>query len=116
VSLQYDGRISDASTKAYKFPHPIIHDADIDPIKDIEGWAAQISAMDEVVTIQNSTAHMAGALGIKTSLLLSSFGCWRWSLLGNNSWYQSVTVYQQRYMQSWKEVILAMHRTTSGGR
>jgi len=34
--------------------------------------AAQVAAMDHVLTIDNSTAHLAGALGLPVSLMLPS--------------------------------------------
>lgn len=61
---------------------------DADPLKDLENFAAQISALDLVISIDNSTVHLAGALGIKTQALIPEGSDWRW---GNNRsqsyWY-----------------------------
>jgi ADP-heptose:LPS heptosyltransferase len=42
-----------------------------------------------IVTVDTGTAHLAGALGIKTIVLLpkEEFVCWRWK---NGKWYDSV--------------------------
>ena len=50
---------------------PIL-DPDVDAVRDIDTWAAQVAAMDAVITPSNTTAHMAAALGVPTILLLPS--------------------------------------------
>jgi tetratricopeptide (TPR) repeat protein len=47
----------------------IQHDPAIDPLKDVDGWAAQISAMDEVVSVSSTAAHLAGAFNVPCRLL-----------------------------------------------
>jgi hypothetical protein len=50
-----------------------------------------IEACDEVVSIGNATAHLAGALGKKTTVLLPKARSWRWLSGGEQSpWYSSV--------------------------
>ena len=65
------------------------------PLPD-DGWktnwvktAAHIKACKGVVTVDTGTAHLAGALGVKTIVLLpkDEFICWRWK---NGRWYDSV--------------------------
>jgi len=69
VSLQYgDHKALEDQTAAASAP--IIIDHSVNQFSDIDRFAAQIAAMDVVVTIDNSTAHLAGALGIPTLLLL----------------------------------------------
>jgi tetratricopeptide (TPR) repeat protein len=71
---------------------------------DIDGLAALIGACDFVVTISNSTAHIAGALG-KETLLLVPFSIgkfWYWQDLDQISlWYPSVRVFVQTAQGSW---------------
>jgi tetratricopeptide (TPR) repeat protein len=73
----------------------IVHtDPAIDPLKDVDGFTAQVAAMDAVVTIQNTTLYTAGALGVPTFALLPPAPDWRW--LGNESvspWHDSVRLY-----------------------
>lgn len=61
-----------------------------------DGWktdwnktASHMKACKGIVTVDTGTAHLAGALGIKTIVLLpkEEFVCWRWK---NGRWYDSV--------------------------
>jgi tetratricopeptide (TPR) repeat protein len=63
----------------------------LDTTDDLDGLAALIEACDEVVSIGNATAHLAGALGKKTIVLLPKARSWRW-LFGyeQSLWYQVV--------------------------
>ena len=62
--------------------------------------------MDEVITIDNSTVHLAGALGSPTTLLLSPSPDWRWSLnCPNCRWYKNVHFERQDAILNWKPVI-----------
>jgi len=65
------------------------------PLPD-DGWkkdwtktAAHMKACKGIVTVDTGTAHLAGALGVKTIVLLpkEEFVCWRWK---NGRWYDSV--------------------------
>lgn len=86
----------------------IIADPELDIVRDIEGLAALIACMDEVITVDNSNAHMAGGLGVPTTLLLPK-GCdFRWPMLGNGTdtlWYQCVKVQRQEEAMDWSPVI-----------
>lgn len=77
---------------------------DVDCFNDIDGLASLIEACDVVVTVSNSTAHLAGALGKKTLLLLpwSEGRLWYWANHeGNNPWYPSVEMFAQQAMGDW---------------
>jgi len=65
------------------------------PLPD-DGWktnwvktASHMKACKGIVTVDTGTAHLAGALGVKTIVLLpkDEFICWRWK---NGRWYDSV--------------------------
>ena len=65
------------------------------PLPD-DGWktnwvktASHMKACKGIVTVDTGTAHLAGALGVKTIVLLpkDKFICWRWK---NGRWYDSV--------------------------
>ena len=79
--------------------------------QDIDGLAALIACMDNVITIDNSNAHLAGALGVPTALLLP-LGCnYRWPEFdkGGTLWYESVSALRQKRLFDWADV---MHRAT----
>jgi hypothetical protein len=66
-------------------------------LKDFADTAALVSLMDVVVSVDTSLAHLAGALGKDTRLLLSRIGQdWRW-LTGRaeTPWYPAMRLYRQ---------------------
>ena len=73
----------------------IIDDARVDPLKDMDLAAAQIAAMDLVVSAANTTVHLGGALGISTWVALSKTPDWRWLAEGMVSpWYPNVRLFR----------------------
>ena len=76
--------------------------AGIDLFNDLDGLVALIQACDSVVTISNVTAHLAGALGKPTTLLLPYSCDWRWGRQENTTvWYSSVTILRQQSPGDW---------------
>jgi len=75
--------------------------------KNFKDTAKALKAMDLVISVDTSVAHLAGALGVKTLLLLPYAPDWRW-FGGNNKstpWYESVEIYKQQNSISWEEPI-----------
>lgn len=86
---------------------------DVNCFNDIDGLASLIEACDVVVTVSNSTAHLAGALGKKTLLLLpwSEGRLWYWANHdGNNLWYPSIEMYAQQTFGDWSEPLRTIGR------
>lgn len=76
---------------------------------DLEGLLALINACDVVVTVSNTTAHLAAGLGKKVLLLLpySAGKFWYWnSYQGNNLWYDNVVTFEQEIQGEWVAPIL----------
>lgn len=75
----------------------VIHDPDIDPWHDMQGHINQIAACDIVITVDNTTAHAAGAMGKPTWTLLPHEPYWRcWHLdKSSTPWYPTIRVFQQ---------------------
>jgi len=70
--------------------------------------AALILALDLVITSDTAVAHLAGALGRPTWLLLHHAPDWRWMVEGNHSpWYPSLKLYRQAKPGDWAPVIAA---------
>ena len=67
ISLQYGD--TDALERETAGTGMVV-DRSVDQFVSIDRFAAQIAAMDLVITIDNSTAHLAGSLGIPTWVLL----------------------------------------------
>ena len=65
-----------------------------------------MSACDSVVTIDNSTVHLAASLGVDTHLILPHFPDWRWSYVDEGSpWYPGLKVYRQNANFDWAELL-----------
>jgi len=108
VSLQYgEGRNEIESVN--NIPGiDLVDDRDIDPMGDLDVFAAQIAAMDLVITISNTTAHLAGALGVPTWTLTPTGPgrVWYWFMEGQTSpWYESMTLFRHGYNEGWGSVL-----------
>jgi hypothetical protein len=73
------------------------------------GFAATahaLTGMDLVITVDTALAHLAGALGIPTLLLLHAFPDWRWLMGRDDSpWYPTMRLYRQPEPENWAPVI-----------
>jgi ADP-heptose:LPS heptosyltransferase len=68
--------------------------------------AYALSGMDLVITVDTALAHLAGALGIPTLLLVSYLPDWRWLLGRDDSpWYPTIRIYRQARAGDWDSVV-----------
>ncbi|SEJ40253.1 hypothetical protein SAMN05192539_1010123 [Paraburkholderia diazotrophica] len=71
-------------------------------LQSFDDTAALICNLDLVVTVCTSAAHLAGALGRPTWLLLDVNPHWTWMTGRHDSpWYPSVRIYRQRAYGDW---------------
>ena len=85
--------------------------ADIDNTNDLDGLAALMGACDAVVTVSNTNAHLAGALGRPTFVMVPSGQAriWYWFRdKAESPWYPRVQVRRQRRGQPWAELVAAV--------
>ncbi|RAI43352.1 tetratricopeptide repeat protein [Rhodoplanes roseus] len=105
VNLQY-GDPDAIEREAAAAGVELLVDREIDQFADIDGFAAQVAAMDAVVTIDNSTAHLAAALGRPTVVLLPVDADWRWfSGRSDSPWYPDVRLVRQPRPGDWDPAI-----------
>ena len=72
---------------------------------DFADTAAAIAQLDLVITIDTSIAHLAGALGKPTWVLLCHNPDWRWMLDGRTSpWYPTMRLFRQPSFDDWDSV------------
>ncbi|WP_280530549.1 tetratricopeptide repeat protein [Paraburkholderia sacchari] len=68
--------------------------------------AALIASVDHVVTIDSGPAHLAGALGAPTSLLIDHVSAWFWgSETARTPWYDSIELFRQPAVGEWGAVL-----------
>ena len=94
-NLQYGNVQNELSSFLEKNNHQIISLEKLDLFNNLSGLANFLTSLDYFVTVSNSTAHLAGALGIKTILIKpenhASFHYWDYQD-GKTPWYSSVTI------------------------
>jgi ADP-heptose:LPS heptosyltransferase len=102
VNLQY-GEVNEEIAQVEKdLGVTVINLDSVNKYDDIDGLAAIIQACDLVISIDNTTVHLAGALGKDTRVLLPYVSEWRWMLGRKDSpWYQSLRLYRQPAVFDW---------------
>jgi len=91
-----------------------IHFLDQAEFSDMDTLAASISAVSCVITPQCYLAHLAGALGVDTKVLLSTSAEWRYGTINETmDWYPSVSLFRQHTKGDWQSPIekLTQHIT-----
>ena len=78
-------------------------------LRDFADTAALASLMDLVISVDTSVAHLAGAMGLPTWLLLQRAADFRWLRERSDSpWYPSVRLFRQRTGDGWAAVLEAV--------
>jgi tetratricopeptide (TPR) repeat protein len=100
VSLQVGPRTADAvraDNKIAELPSSL---------EDFADTAGAVAALDLVLSVDTATAHLAGAMGKPTWVLLPWVSDWRW-LIGreDNPWYPTMRLFRQRAGEAWADVM-----------
>ena len=83
------------------------------PAGDISGFVSLVQQMDHIVTISNTTAHIAGALGKSADVLVPRYrrGLWHWQDYQPDSlWYPSLKVH---FFETLKEAEQILHEVAA---
>ncbi|MBY0511393.1 MAG: tetratricopeptide repeat protein [Rhodospirillaceae bacterium] len=116
INLQYGDHRKDAKTLRDAAGREIIADNAVDALNDIDRFAAQVAAMDHVVSVSNTAVHVAGALGVPTSTMIpAAFGrIWYWFHDRTDSpWYPTMTLFRQRAPGEWGPTLAAVAQDLS---
>jgi Tfp pilus assembly protein PilF len=106
VCLQHNPDPAELAQFAALAGRPIHRLPDCDPLLDMDSFAALVSALDAVVSVDNSTVHLAGALGVPTAVLLAVDSDWRWGVDGVTCpWYRNVMRLRQKAPDDWSAPI-----------
>jgi hypothetical protein len=74
-------------------------------IRNFSDTAYALNGMDLMITVDTTVAHLAGALGIPTLLLVAFFPDFRWMMGRHDSpWYPTMRIYRQRNPGDWGAV------------
>ena len=77
-----------------------------DDISDFADTAALCKKMDLVISVDTSVAHLAGALGCPTIVMLSAWPDWRWGLgRVEDIWYPNTRLVRQSRLNDWQDVL-----------
>ena len=106
-SLQKINGVDQIENKKDKFNLNIIDNLDEDaPFVDT---AELISNLDLIITSDTSIAHLSGALGKKTFLVIQKNAEWRWFENRSDSpWYSNMKIFRQTVDGTWDSVFFEM--------
>jgi TPR repeat len=77
-----------------------------DEFKDFADTAALVSLLDLVISVDTSPAHLAGAMGKPTWILLPFNAEWRWGQISQTSpWYPTARLFRQPKVGDWDSVV-----------
>lgn len=108
-------RETDPAHQAWLASHPLLQDHS-ETLTDFDETAALIAALDLVITIDTSVAHLAGALGRPTWVMLRHSADWRWLRDRPDSpWYPTARLFRQGPDRQWEPVVAAVRDALAGG-
>lgn len=115
VSLQYGDVARDIEDMKNEFGIDVLMDPTIEPLGNMDPFAAQVAAMDIVISVDNSTIHYAAGLGKPVWAMLPINCDWRWLTEGEKSiWYDSLRLLRQRQGDSWEQMVENVGRMLAG--
>jgi hypothetical protein len=105
VSVQYGDVRADIEEMQTSSGAHIICDDTVDSLSNLDRFAAQIAALDAVVTISNTGAHMAGALDVPMFVILDDKNHLVWPFVGRKTgWYSSANLIRKE-KRDWPQVL-----------
>ncbi|MFC2970524.1 tetratricopeptide repeat protein [Acidimangrovimonas pyrenivorans] len=113
VNLQYGDCGAEIAEAARARPDVgVFADDTVDQMADLAGFFAQIMALERIVSIDNTTAHAAGALGHPDTHVLVPAGAecmWYWGREGTpDPWYGNLKLHRQDAPQDWAPVLAGL--------
>ncbi len=84
---------------------------EIPVIRDMMEEAAELQALDLLICVDTLSAHLAGALGVRTWTLLPTEADWRWMEDREDTpWYPTMRLFRQTRPGDWESVIARVAR------
>lgn len=102
VNLQHDATVEELDLLKQ---HNVLNVND--QLKNFHDTAALICNLDLVISVDTAVAHLAGALGVPTWIMLNAYGTdWRWLLnRSDNPWYPTARLFRQPSFKDWTTVV-----------
>jgi ADP-heptose:LPS heptosyltransferase len=84
---------------------------EIPMIRDTVEEAAELQRLDLLITVDTLSAHLAGALGVRTWTLLPTDADWRWMEDREDTpWYPTMRLFRQSKPGDWESVLARLTR------
>ena len=121
INLQYGDVKQELELLKSETGLTVYSDQDISTFENLDGFAAQVSALDLVISIDNTTAHIAGALGQEVWTLLPHIPYWRWLQdVEDTLWYKNMRLFRQDRIGDWSKVFqqvsISLQQNITGSR
>lgn len=99
VSLQYGDVSEDLRIAREVFGVEIFQDAEIDSFNDLDGLVAQMHALDLVISVSNTTAHLAASTNVPIWVILPQHLLWYWGFQEERTdWYPNARLFRFKEM------------------
>lgn len=109
-SLQYDADAAEVASLSKTLKRPIWSDSQLNPKEDLDRLAAQMAALDLIISIDNATVHIAGAIGAPCWVLLPARSDWRWGPSGETTGlYDSLRLFRNVQTAHWGGIIYQVY-------
>ena len=106
-SLQYREQDAGLPQLSQRSGRPIQTAGRVDQISDLDQFAAQVAGVRGVLTISNTTAHMAGALGIPSVVVMDNGRVTSWPYAATTTPFYPNCRLIRRERDTWLDVLLA---------
>ncbi len=106
INLQYGDCQQEITDFKRETGITIHHWNEIDPLKELDNYLALINALDLIIQIDNTSAHLSGAIGKPVWNMVPYKPEWRWLLQQERTlWYPSMKLYRQGADEDWSRTI-----------
>lgn len=105
----YSFQKDDKLNQIKDFPNIVNLEPDLHNFSDTAG---ALMNLDVLITIDTAIAHLAGALGVKTVLMLPYACEWRWfDETKTTQWYPNVEIFRQTEHDNWENVVEQVNKS-----
>ena len=112
ISLQYGDIKREIEEFTQQTGIQVYYDEEINSLESLDDFAAQVAALDLIISTSNTAVHVAGALGKPVWTLLNYVPSWRWMIDRTDSpWYPSMVLFRQKCIGDWDSVFQSVHHS-----